>query len=261
MPTAQRILGPDRRGFAGRFDHVPALHTIVASVLEGRCGELLAGSDGPTDAAWILVPPFWFPVGSTHGDAADQISSAVEMFGGVVVAAEDWLEHIEKRCPGRSRRDARTPFSACALSLDTLRVLARLEAADLEVLRMDATLIGEAATKIDGDLLQSGSFADPEAFERDGIGFCVLASGEPVAAATSAFVSADAIEVQVNTHPQHRGRGLATLASAALLAWCMEHGVEPNWDTGNPVSARLALRLGYEQLPGYEWLAVRPPQK
>ncbi len=65
--------------------------------------------------------------------------------------------------------------------------------------------------------------------------------------------------MQVNTHLDHRGRGFATQVSAALLSWCLEHDRTPNWDTGNPISDRLARTLGYVPREHYEMLEVSPP--
>lgn len=42
-----------------------------------------------------------------------------------------------------------------------------------------------------------------------------------------------------------RGRGLAAVAAAALIRECLRLGLEPSWSASNPVSKRLALRLGY----------------
>ena len=252
----QRISNTERAAFGHLFGNVPALHTTVASVLEGRCGELYAGPDG---TAWIVAAPFWFPAGPTAGANADLFVKTIREFGGVLVTSEDWMERVERELPGRSSRTDRTPYSADSLSAERLETLLTTAQEGVEIRRMDAALVAAAASEISDSLLFASSFDGPQSFVRDGIGFCVLEGGKPVAGASSAVVSSTAIEVQINTHPDCRGRGLATLASASLLGWCLENGLTPNWDTGNSVSERLAERLGYRRLPGYQMLEVAPP--
>lgn len=229
----------------------------MASVLEGRCGRLLTGP-GANGTAWIEALPFLFPAGNVEGSVAEAFLESVGEAGGVVVGTERWLVEIERHCAGRTLRTPRTPYSAEGLDVGHLQSLATRADEDTEIVRMDEELARLAVTEIDPDLVFPGSFSEPRAFAADGVGFCVLRQGRPVSAATSAFVSSDAIEVQVNTHPGHRNCGLATKASAALLTWCLEHGLTPGWDTGDEASRQLARRLGYRELPGYEMLVVAP---
>ncbi len=257
MTAIQTISSPDRKQWSALFHDVPALRTCVASVLEGRCGRLLA-SPGGHGTAWIEAPPFLFPVGDVEGPVAEAFFESVGAAGGVVVGAGRWLVEIERRWAGRTLRAPRTPYSAEGLDVGHLQSLATIADEDTEIVRMDEELARIAVAEIDHDLVFPASFSDPKAFAAGGIGFCVLLHGKPVSAATSAFISSDAIEVQVNTHPGHRSRGLATRASAALLAWCLEHGLTPGWDTGDDASRQLARRLGYRELPGYEMLVVAP---
>lgn len=50
--------------------------------------------------------------------------------------------------------------------------------------------------------------------------------------------------------------GLATAVGATLIVHCLEHGIEPHWDTSNPVSENLAKKLGYIPDTNYEWLEL-----
>ena len=258
MQDAEFIPSAQRLGFASLFEAVRPMRTCIDSVLEGRCGSLIVDTAAESGTAWILAPPFWLAAGPCDSAAARSLAETIEQFGGVVVADEDWLAAIEARCPDRTDRVSRTSFETSGLDRARLQGLATPRLPGLEVVRLDAELLSAACARISPDLLFSTSFGSAAAFERDGIGFCVLSDAQLVAAAASAFVSANAIEVQVNTRPDQRGRGLATLASAALLVSCLDNGLRPNWDTGNPVSQRLAERLGYTPLPAYEMLEVAP---
>jgi predicted GNAT family acetyltransferase len=58
------------------------------------------------------------------------------------------------------------------------------------------------------------------------------------------------LEVAISTRAEFRGRGLAMAVAAALMAESLALGVTPCWSASNPVSKRLAERLGYR--PGEE---------
>lgn len=57
-------------------------------------------------------------------------------------------------------------------------------------------------------------------------------------------------------HAQHRGRGLATAACAALIAACEAEGLAPWWDCGahNDASVHLVARLGFGAGREYRYL-------
>lgn len=78
-----------------------------------------------------------------------------------------------------------------------------------------------------------------------------------MSAATTAIVADGAIEIQVNTEESARRQGLATAVSAALILHCLEHGIEPHWSTSDPVSHRLAERLGYVATENHDWLVLK----
>ena len=109
----------------------------------------------------------------------------------------------------------------------------------------DSTLISEDHVR---------NFNSPEDFVGRGLGFCVLVGERIVSGASSYAICNQGIEVQVNTNPEYRQRGLATAVSAALIVYCLEHDIEARWDAGNPRSVKLAERLGYLASGSYEML-------
>jgi predicted GNAT family acetyltransferase len=79
-----------------------------------------------------------------------------------------------------------------------------------------------------------------------GLGFGVVDGDRLACAATSYAVSASFVEVAIATRPAYRGRGLAAAAAAALMGHCLDVGLTPRWSASNPVSQRLAVRLGFQ---------------
>jgi GNAT superfamily N-acetyltransferase len=52
----------------------------------------------------------------------------------------------------------------------------------------------------------------------------------------------------VLTHPDHRGRGLATMVGSAATAYALDAGLVPQWRARVPASIAVAAALGYTML-------------
>lgn len=55
------------------------------------------------------------------------------------------------------------------------------------------------------------------------------------------------IEIEIDTKPDYRGRGLATACGAALILECLRRGLYPSWDAHDLRSVALAEKLGYHR--------------
>ena len=77
-------------------------------------------------------------------------------------------------------------------------------------------------------------FADERDYCRRGLGVAVLQEGRLVAGASSYTVYRGGIEIEIDTHPDHRRRGLARACGAALMLECLKRGLYPSWDAQNP---------------------------
>ena len=97
------------------------------------------------------------------------------------------------------------------------------------------------------------SWSDAGAFLRHGKGYCILHGETPAAWAFSAAVSSEEIDIGVETSPEYRNRGLATLAAAQMLRYCIRIGKKPVWacDAANTGSQKLAGKLGFLQSTDY----------
>lgn len=91
----------------------------------------------------------------------------------------------------------------------------------------------------------TGQFNSIDDYVNRGLGFCILHQGKVVCGASSYSVYNGGIEVEIDTHPEHRRKGLATVAASALILCCLEKGIYPSWDAANLTSVALAEKLGY----------------
>jgi GNAT superfamily N-acetyltransferase len=125
-------------------------------------------------------------------------------------------------------------------------LLVRLEATlpgGFRLQAFDAELTGQLGADLEPHALQV--FAGAQAFLAHGLGFGAVHEGQLACAATSYTRSSRSVEVAIATRPAFRGRGLAAATAARLLRQCLEEGLAPRWTASNPVSQRLAERLGY----------------
>ena len=118
----------------------------------------------------------------------------------------------------------------------------------------------ELANQLDGELEPHGLqvFPTPRDLVERGLGFgAVTAEGVLACAATSYTLSSRYLEVAIATRPAFRGRGLALAVGAALMAAALARNIIPCWSASNPVSKRLAQRLGYRPAGECEVLLLR----
>ena len=91
------------------------------------------------------------------------------------------------------------------------------------------------------------AFDSPADCCRRGVGVAALYEGVPVAGAGSYCVYRGGIEVEIDTRPDHRRRGLATACGARLILACLDRGLYPSWDAHDKRSVALAEKLGYRR--------------
>jgi GNAT superfamily N-acetyltransferase len=114
------------------------------------------------------------------------------------------------------------------------------------------------ATDLDPALIYN--FRSHEEFITRGVGVGILHQGTFVSGASSAAVGGGKFEIEIQTHRQFRRRGLARAVAAALILYCIEHGIEACWDAANEPSAALARQLGFHSTGKYEAYRLKQPE-
>jgi hypothetical protein len=120
---------------------------------------------------------------------------------------------------------------------------------------LDAGLTRQLDADLEPHALQV--FDSAQEFLDHGLAFGAVTNGELACAATSYTRSSRSVEVAISTRCAFRGRGLAAATSARLLRQCLAEGLAPRWTASNPVSQRLAVRLGYRPAGVCEILYLR----
>lgn len=112
-------------------------------------------------------------------------------------------------------------------------------------------------SNISGSVVPKKFWDGASDFRQKGIGFSLLKNGRIAASSFSSFVHDNMLELGMETEPEFRRKGFASIITAKLIDYCLERNLEPIWACrdGNRASYNLAVKLGFEPvayLPYYE---------
>lgn len=230
-----------RKAFEGHID-VPV---VLEAVLEGVIGTLHVSPDSEAVRADIGCYSFF------GGPADPQDPVAVEWMRSALVPTElmygqsaQW-KGLADRIHG-DRLDPRPMrwFRGDELDAERLDDMQTVHHDGYELLDFDTAMASQLGPQLQPHALQT--YDSPDHLLQHGIGVGVVHDEQLVCAATSYAMSSSGVEIAISTHPEHRGKGLAQSASAAICLAILDRGLMPHWHASNPVSQRLAVRLGFK---------------
>ncbi len=167
----------------------------------------------------------------------------------LAVHPETWEERLPELVPTHElEKNERYHYLCQALSFDWRAHLLP----GYTVRRVDRALLDDPEVVFAGPLAE---WFDPgemwwtvENFLTRGVSFCVLCENQVASWCTSDCVAGERIDVGVMTHPAHRRRGLASIAVAATVEHCLNHGLSAvGWhcNAANVPSWKTAERVGF----------------
>jgi len=223
--------------------------TLIWSCLQKVMGKIYATDLEEPQSALAFVGCFAF-----YGGEPDRelVMHKTADFVIMTPRNEEWADCIEDCFPNAkkiSRYDIKkdTKFDKDLLHKLTGRLPEGYELKDIDANIYDMCL-SDPATR---DFVSS--FESKEKYLDIGRGVVITRSGKIVAGASSYTRYNEGIEIEVDTVEGERRKGLATVASAALILRCIDEGLYPSWDAQNMNSVHLAEKLGYEL--DYEYTA------
>lgn len=252
MPVLTEILPEERALLRPLFDTHPESY-IMEAILEGW-GSAWADHRTTPGTALLSYADIVLPGGSADNEAARRL---LRMIPGnkVILPAPGWDNLLQEELGKKTVPVTRTRFSSHSLKRNYLKMLEQALPGHYRVRRINEALAREIYGRT--DLISEDHIhplGSPEEFVKRGIGFCILHEDRIVSGASSYAVCSRGIEVQVNTHPDYQGKGLATAVCAALIGHVLDLGLDVKWDAGNEASIQLALRLGFTETGSYEAL-------
>lgn len=249
----REIAHGERQTLAGLFANFKPFPVLAEMVMEGPLGRAIADDSDPPRYAGAVTGHFAaFAGDATAPGAAELVRSISHLTWGALIGDSEWMA-LGRQILGSARSSSRNAFSAADLDVAHLTALRDGVDAAAEIRAVDIELADRMVDEVSPYCL--GVFDSSEEFLRFGFGYVALIGGRVAAASTSAFASSKSVEIQITTAPEFRNRGLATSVSAAVILHSLDAGLVPHWSTSNPVSYRLAERLGYVNPEPYEWLS------
>lgn len=226
--------------------------TLIRSVLQGHMGYALADGDPPT-AAQAVVGGFCFFAGRAS-DAFAAEAKAPEM----VPQNESWCGAIERAWGDRAAKRLRYAIKKepGVFRRDTLQYYVDSLPEGYELRLFDESTYAQSFAE-DWSCDFCACFQDCADFLDRGLGVAVLHNGRLVSGASSYALYDGGIEVEIDTHPDYRQRGLATVCGARLILEALSRGLYPSWDAFDLRSVALAEKLGYHVDHPYEVYMMR----
>ena len=237
------------------FADYPYLHGLVCGILSGEFGQAFSDREVGASVGMLCDDEFIFFAGEAGGPTAIEMISSRVSGDLLIPATEEWRDAVLKVWGDQLQLRHRIAFKQPA----------RWDRSRLDRLMNDlpaGMLLKQISSEDElrfANLAESLVEIDPVSGQvslANGIGFGVEFEGSFISGC-SGFPAGGMVEFEVQTHPDHRRRGLATAASTALIDYCLTHNLNPCWDAANTMSAELALKLGFTNSTRYEAYKIK----
>jgi len=238
------------------FDGYPCLHGSVAAIIEGGMGSVFADAREEPCVS-LAVLDFHFLAGDPLHANAPLLFKLLQPGNVVIAPTPAWRHLITATYPNALTVYRREAFHAEQFDIDRLRRFCQALPVGFELRRVRPEEVAQFATDLGRSLIYN--FRSHEEFITRGVGMGILHQGRFVSGVSSAAVGGGKFEIEIQTHPQFRRRGLARAVASALILYGLEHGIKPCWDAANEPSAALARQLGFHSTGKYEAYRLQQP--
>jgi GNAT superfamily N-acetyltransferase len=174
----------------------------------------------------------------------------------VIAPTPAWRQLVEATWPGALTIYHREAFQAEQFDIDRLRGFRQALPGGFELRQVRLEEVVQFAADLSPALIYN--FRSHEEFITRGVGMGILHQGKFVSGASSAAVGEGKFEIEIQTQPEFRRRGLARAVAAALILQGLEHGMEACWDAANEPSSALARQLGFHSTGKYDAYRLTP---
>ena len=227
--------------------------TLIWSVLQGHMGYAIADHDEAPTAAQLVLGGFCFFAGNPSVSFAAK-AAAHE----IVPQNEAWRHAIEQAWGERVQQRLRYAIKKepDVFSRETLRHCVDALPKEFELCPFDEAICAQSFQE-DWSCDFCGCFKSSMDFLSRGFGVAALHNGQLVSGASSYCVYDGGFEIEIDTKPEYRQRGLASACGAQLILEALDRGLYPSWDAFDLRSAALAQKLGYHVDHPYTVYMVR----
>lgn len=250
MITKYPLTKSNRIRLAQAFRNVPRVDISIECVLEDQMGFAYVDNPENPSVYMIRIGPFHYFAGDVNGEGAQGMVKGFPPYNLFMSASAGWADAFKQVYGERFFKTERYSFSSRNLSIAHAEKLCQASKFAKDVKRTDSTLLERL--KGQDHFIDVSDFESPADFAGRGIGFYIEKDGKVIGAAYSSLVCSTGIEVSLFVEEGYRRQGVATVLSANLIRWCLEHNMDAHWDAANPESCQLAEKLGYAPLGSYQ---------
>lgn len=215
---------------------------LIWSCLQGHMGEIAVDDSRSPKSAMVNTGDFCFFAGRPNIELFESIGG----FKLLIPRDERWERLIESHFGNQITKTLRYAIKHEPDIFQREKLTNYIDhlAKDYEVKLFDREIF-RMAKKEQWSADLCSQFQDYEEYERKAVGAAILYKGELVSGASPYAVYDGGIEIEIDTKPEYRKRGLATVCGARLIIACMERQLYPSWDAHDLRSVALAEKLGY----------------
>ncbi|MGE7881906.1 GNAT family N-acetyltransferase [Bacillus sp. NPDC094077] len=232
-------------------------NVVLFSYLQGHMGTAWVNDlENPT-VAQVTVGIFTFYAGDLNVKETEELLRNIPERMLVIVNSEEWKKCLETFYERKIDKFLRYKFKRNSEVFDRSKLKSFISTLPkgYELKKIDEHIAKNPTLhKLSEDF--TSQFQSIKDYVNRGIGYSILYKGEVVCGASSYSIYDDGIEIEIATVLNHRRKGLATVASTAIILDCLEKGIYPNWDAANSTSAKLAEKLGYVFDKAYDTYVV-----
>lgn len=221
--------------------------TLIWSCLQQVMGGLYADSPEHPQSAAALLGDFAFYAGKPDEELVRYKPEGLTQDFIIMVPQNDaWAKCIETCYPGKAKKVSRYAIKKepAVFDKEKLKKIAAALPSGCILKQIDKSLYYRCReTDWCKDLVSQ--YPDYQTWERLGLGFVLLKDNEIVSGASSYSTYSEGIEIEIDTHTEHRRKGFALICGARLILECLAKNLYPSWDAQNIGSVALSEKLGY----------------
>lgn len=215
---------------------------LILSCLQGHMGNMIVNDDNNPKSALIAIGDFCFLAGEPN----ENLLSSIKGFKLLVPRDAEWEAFIEGFFHKNVKRILRYAIKKEPNVFDKKKLISFvMELEDCYELKLFNKEIFEQAQNRRWSMDLCSQFRDFQDYQNRAIGVAILHDGKLVAGASTYAIYDDGIEIEIDTKPEYRRKGLATICGAKLILESLARGMYPSWDAHDLRSLSLAEKLGY----------------
>lgn len=217
---------------------------LIWSCLQGYMGTMIVDDEINPTSAIITNGDFSFCAGIPNESLLKSVPKREFML--IVPRSEDWQTQIELVFGDKAKKILRYAIKKEVDIFDKENLKSLVSSLDSEYeIRMFDSEIFDLAQSESWSADLCSQFKNYQDDQNRAIGVAILHNGKLVSGASPYAVYKDGIEIEIDTKPEYRGKGLATVCGARLILECLSNNIYPSWDAHDLRSVHLAEKLGY----------------